>query len=119
MVVGGIYCLQEDYNFKEFDLVLVENVGNLVCLVEFEVGEYSKVVLFSVIEGEDKFLKYLVMFQEVDCLLIIKIDFIFYLDIDLEKLVVNVCFMNFYVIIILVLVKIGEGLDIWFSWVKS
>lgn len=42
--------------------MLVENVGNLVCLVEFEVGEYSKVVLFSVIEGEDKFLKYLVMF---------------------------------------------------------
>ncbi|AGF50985.1 hydrogenase expression/formation protein; HypB [Synechocystis sp. PCC 6803] len=119
MVAGGIHRLQEDYNPKEFDLVLVENVGNLVCPAEFEVGEHSKVALLSVTEGEDKPLKYPVMFQEADCLLITKTDLIPHLDIDLEKLAANVRSMNPHVTIIPVSAKTGEGLDTWFSWVKS
>jgi hydrogenase nickel incorporation protein HypB len=119
MVAGGIHRLQEDYNPKEFDLVLVENVGNLVCPAEFEVGEHSKVALLSVTEGEDKPLKYPVMFQEADCLLITKIDLVPHLDIDLEKLAANVRSMNPHVTIIPVSAKTGEGLDTWFSWVKS
>jgi hydrogenase nickel incorporation protein HypB len=70
MVAGGIHRLENEYNPAEFDLVLVENVGNLVCPAEFEVGEHAKVALLSVTEGEDKPLKYPIMFQEADCLLI-------------------------------------------------
>ncbi|AIE75741.1 MULTISPECIES: hydrogenase nickel incorporation protein HypB [unclassified Synechocystis] len=119
MVAGGIHRLKEEYNPHEFDLVLVENVGNLVCPAEFEVGEHAKVALLSVTEGEDKPLKYPVMFQEADCLLITKIDLVPHLDIDLEKLVANVRSMNPHVAIIPVSAKTGEGLDTWFSWVKS
>ncbi|MBE9204638.1 hydrogenase nickel incorporation protein HypB [Synechocystis salina LEGE 06099] len=119
MVAGGIHHLQEDYNPKEFDLVLVENVGNLVCPAEFEVGEHGKVALLSVTEGEDKPLKYPIMFQEADCLLITKIDLVPHLDIDLEKLAANVRSMNPHMTIIPVSAKTGEGLDTWFSWVKQ
>ena len=82
MVAGGIHTLQHQYNPEAIDLVLVENVGNLVCPAEFEVGEHAKVALLSVTEGEDKPLKYPVMFQEADCLLITKVDLAPYLDID-------------------------------------
>ncbi|QUS62116.1 hydrogenase nickel incorporation protein HypB [Synechocystis sp. PCC 7338] len=119
MVAGGIHRFKEDYNPQEFDLVLVENVGNLVCPAEFEVGEHAKVALLSITEGEDKPLKYPIMFQEADCLLITKIDLMPHLDIDLEKLAANVRSMNPHVTIIPVSAKTGEGLATWFSWVKQ
>ena len=119
MVAGGIHRLKEDYNPTDFDLVLVENVGNLVCPAEFEVGEHAKVALLSVTEGEDKPLKYPIMFQEADCLLITKIDLIPYLNLDLKKLATNVRSMNPHVTIIPVSAQTGEGLEDWFSWVKS
>ncbi|MFM7353088.1 MAG: hydrogenase nickel incorporation protein HypB, partial [Microcystis aeruginosa] len=86
MVAGGIHRFKEDYNPKEFDLLLVENVGNLVCPAEFEVGEHAKVALLSITEGEDKPLKYPIMFQEADCLIITKLDLAPHLEIDLERL---------------------------------
>ncbi len=119
MVAGGIHRFKEDYNPQEFDLVFVENVGNLVCPAEFEVGEHGKVALLSVTEGEDKPLKYPIMFQEADCLLITKIDLMPHLDIDLEKLSANVRSMNPHVTIIPVSAKTGEGLSDWFTWVKN
>jgi hydrogenase nickel incorporation protein HypB len=70
MVAGGIHLLEHQCNPAALDLVLVENVGNLVCPAEFEVGEHAKVALLSVTEGEDKPLKYPIMFREADCLLI-------------------------------------------------
>lgn len=119
MVAGGIHRLKEDYEPTDFDVVWVENVGNLVCPAEFEVGEHAKVALLSVTEGEDKPLKYPIMFQEADCLLITKIDLLPHLDIDLEKLAKNVRSMNPRVTIIPVSAKTGEGLDQWFAWVKA
>lgn len=86
MVAGGIHRLEQDYNPAALDLVLVENVGNLVCPAEFEVGEHAKVALLSVTEGEDKPLKYPIMFREADCLLITKMDLAPYLEIDLQRL---------------------------------
>ncbi|MFM7791120.1 MAG: hydrogenase nickel incorporation protein HypB, partial [Microcystis panniformis] len=94
MVAGGIHRFKEDYNPKEFDLLLVENVGNLVCPAEFEVGEHAKVALLSITEGEDKPLKYPIMFQEADCLIITKLDLAPYLEIDLKRLEANVRSMN-------------------------
>jgi hydrogenase nickel incorporation protein HypB len=118
MVAGGIHRLAHEYNPEEFDLVLVENVGNLVCPAEFEVGEHAKVALLSVTEGEDKPLKYPVMFQEADCLLITKTDLAPYLEIDLETIKANVRQMNPHVTIIPISAKTGEGLEAWFNWIK-
>jgi len=119
MVAGGIHTLSQNHNPQELDLVFVENVGNLVCPAEFEVGEHAKVALLSITEGEDKPLKYPVMFQEADCLLITKTDLAPYLDIDIQKIIANVRQMNPKVTIISVSAKTGEGLEAWFNWVQS
>lgn len=119
MVAGGLHQFQQTYNPQEFDLIFVENVGNLVCPAEFEVGEHAKVALLSVTEGEDKPLKYPVMFQEADCLLVTKMDLAPYLEIDLEQIENNLRQMNPNVTIIPVSAKTGDGLNLWFDWVKQ
>ncbi|HBQ98194.1 MULTISPECIES: hydrogenase nickel incorporation protein HypB [unclassified Roseofilum] len=119
MVSGGIHQLANQYTPSDFDLVLVENVGNLVCPAEFEVGEHAKVALLSITEGEDKPLKYPIMFQEADCLLVTKMDLAPYLDIDLERLEANVRQINPHVTLIPLSAKTGEGLDAWFTWVRT
>lgn len=119
MVAGGIHTLQHQHDPEDIDLVLVENVGNLVCPAEFEVGEHAKVALLSVTEGEDKPLKYPVMFQEADCLLITKTDLAPYLDVDIKQIIANIRQMNPDVTIISVSSKTEKGLDIWFDWLLN
>ncbi|MCG8365645.1 MAG: hydrogenase nickel incorporation protein HypB [Pseudanabaenales cyanobacterium] len=119
MVAGGIHRLKHEFNPAEFDLVLVENVGNLVCPAEFEVGEHAKVALLSITEGEDKPLKYPIMFQEADCLIITKMDLAPYLDIDIQRIEANIRQLNPHVTIIPISAKTGEGLEAWFKWVQS
>jgi hydrogenase nickel incorporation protein HypB len=119
MVAGGIHSLERDYDPTSFDLVLVENVGNLVCPAEFEVGEHAKIALLSVTEGEDKPLKYPIMFREADCLLITKTDLTPYVDVDLKQIEANVRQINTHAAIIPVSVKTGEGLERWFEWIKN
>jgi hydrogenase nickel incorporation protein HypB len=119
MVAGGLHRLEHDYNPADFDLVLVENVGNLVCPAEFEVGEHAKVALLSVTEGEDKPLKYPVMFQAADCLLITKLDLVPYLDVDVDRIIANVRQMNAHATVIPVSAKTGEGIEAWHNWVRS
>lgn len=97
----------------------MENVGNLVCPAEFEVGEHAKVALLSITEGEDKPLKYPIMFQEADCLIITKLDLAPYLEIDLKRLEANVRSMNPDVTIIALSAQTGEGLEEWLNWLKS
>jgi hydrogenase nickel incorporation protein HypB len=118
MVAGGIHRLAHEYNPTDFELVFVENVGNLVCPAEFEVGEHAKVALLSIAEGEDKPLKYPVMFQEADCLLITKMDLAPYLEIDLDRIINNVRQMNPTVTIIPISAKTGFGLEQWYEWVR-
>jgi hydrogenase nickel incorporation protein HypB len=119
MVAGGIHLLEHDYNPSDFDLVLVENVGNLVCPAEFEVGEHAKVALLSVTEGEDKPLKYPVMFREADCLLITKTDLAPYVDADLDRIAENIRQINPNVVIIPLSAKTEIGLTDWFDWLRS
>ncbi|NER19704.1 MAG: hydrogenase nickel incorporation protein HypB [Symploca sp. SIO1B1] len=119
MVSGGMHTFAQAYNPLDFDLVFVENVGNLVCPAEFEVGEHAKVALLSITEGEDKPLKYPIMFQEADCLLITKTDLAPYLDIDIQRLESNVRQMNPQVTIIPLSAKTGEGLEQWFDWLRT
>ncbi len=73
-------------NLEPLDLVVIENVGNLVCPAEFDVGEHAKAMVYSVTEGEDKPLKYPVMFRSVDVVLLNKIDLVPHLDADVEHL---------------------------------
>ena len=118
MVAGGIHQLEHLSNPSDFDLVLVENVGNLVCPAEFEVGEHYKVALLSVTEGEDKPLKYPIMFQEADCLLLTKMDLAPYLEIDISRIEANIRQMNPHATIIPISAKTGAGLENWLYWVR-
>ncbi|MEO0983928.1 MAG: hydrogenase nickel incorporation protein HypB [Cyanobacteria bacterium J06639_14] len=119
MVAGGLHTLAHEHTPENLDLVLVENVGNLVCPAEFEVGEHAKVALLSVTEGEDKPLKYPVMFREATVLLVTKTDLAPYLDVDLAQIEANVRQVNPRVTVIPVSAKTGEGLDAWYGWVRS
>lgn len=119
MVAGGMHRLRHDYDPTAFDLIFVENVGNLVCPAEFEVGEHAKVALLSLTEGEDKPLKYPIMFQAADCLLITKMDLAPHLDIQLAQIEANVRQINPHVTLIPVSTRSGEGLETWFTWLRQ
>jgi hydrogenase nickel incorporation protein HypB len=119
MVAGGIHSLTHQHDPASLDLVWVENVGNLVCPAEFEVGEHAKVALLSVTEGEDKPLKYPIMFREADCLLITKTDLTPYLDVNLERIKANVHQVNPHVPIFALSTKTMEGFEDWLQWVRQ
>jgi hydrogenase nickel incorporation protein HypB len=119
MVAGGIHQLEHQHNPAEFDVVFVENVGNLVCPAEFEVGEHAKVALLSITEGEDKPLKYPIMFREAHCVLVTKVDLAPHLDIDLDVIANNIRQINPATTIIFLSARTGEGFTPWLDWVKS
>lgn len=98
------------------DLVLIENVGNLVCPAEFSVGEDRKVVVMSVTEGEDKPLKYPLMFRVSHLLLLNKIDLLDYVDLDVSRLLANVAQVNPNLPVIMVSARKRQGCQEWVSW---
>ncbi|PKN26651.1 MAG: hydrogenase accessory protein HypB [Deltaproteobacteria bacterium HGW-Deltaproteobacteria-21] len=108
-----------EFNFNELDLLVVENVGNLVCPAEFRVGEDMKVMILSVAEGDDKPQKYPLMFRESKALLINKIDLLPYVDCSLEKIREDSLRINPDLRIFEVSCKTGEGLEEWFGWLKE
>ena len=101
------------------DLVIVENVGNLVCPAEFKLGEDLKVMILSVAEGHDKPLKYPLMFSESDVLIVNKIDLIPHTDFDIEELEETVLKMNPSVVIFRISCRTGEGVQEWTSWLEG
>ncbi|MBW1787147.1 MAG: hydrogenase nickel incorporation protein HypB [Deltaproteobacteria bacterium] len=109
----------KEFDFAALDLLVVENVGNLVCPAEFQVGEDFKAMILSVTEGEDKPSKYPLMFRESKVLLINKIDLIPYLDISLERFREEALKVNPDLTIFEVSCKTGEGLDAWYAWLKA
>ena len=124
MVAGGLLQFEQmqvdgGRSPDTFDLMFVENVGNLVCPAEFEVGEHAKVALLSVTEGEDKPLKYPIMFREADCLLITKTDLAPYLEVDIDRIMANARQLNSNVTIIPMSAKTGEGMDAWLDWLRT
>ena len=108
-----------EFDFKALDLLVVENVGNLVCPAEFQVGEDFKVMILSVTEGDDKPGKYPLMFHESKVLLINKIDLLPYIDCSMEKIREESLKINPDLTIFPVSCKTGEGLDAWFNWLKE
>jgi hydrogenase nickel incorporation protein HypB len=100
----------------ELDLVLIENVGNLVCPAEFRVGEHHRVMVSSVAEGEDKPLKYPLMFRACELVLVNKIDLLPHLDFDLDRYLHNLDAVHPGMERLLVSAKTGEGVDAWREW---
>lgn len=119
MVSGGVKLLRQRLDPAALDLLWVENVGNLVCPAEFEVGEHRKVALLSVTEGDDKPLKYPVMFREADCVLITKTDLLPYLPVDIERIEAHIHQVNPRCTVLRVSATNGEGLDEWHRWVHQ
>ena len=119
MVSGGLSLLQQRLDPASLDVLWVENVGNLVCPAEFEVGEHRKVALLSVTEGDDKPLKYPVMFREADCVLITKTDLLPYLPVDLQRFEAHIREVNPRCTVLPVSATSGDGLEAWYRWVLS
>lgn len=101
------------------DLVIIENVGNLVCPAEFDVGEHAKAMVYSITEGEDKPLKYPVMFRSVDVVLLNKIDLVPHLDVNVDSYIANVREVNPTATILPVSARTGTGMPEWFSWLTD
>lgn len=114
MVRQGIDALP----LAELDVVIVENVGNLVCPAEFQVGEDDKVMILSVTEGHDKPLKYPLMFSESSLLLLNKIDLLEHTDFSVEKAATDSRALNPGISIIELSCRSGAGMDQWLSWLR-
>lgn len=109
----------EELGIQDRELVFLENVGNLVCPAEFDTGAIKSVAILSVPEGDDKALKYPLMFQVCDVILINKIDVLPYFDFDLEMCKKNILMRNPNAIIIPICAKTGEGMEEWINWLKT
>ena len=104
---------------EEIDFAILENVGNLVCPAEFDTGASKNVMILSVPEGDDKPLKYPLMFSIVDVLLINKMDTINIFDFDLEAVKERVKKINPNIKVIPICAKTGEGIEEWANWIRS
>ena len=115
MVRSGLGELPLD----DIDILIIENVGNLVCPAEFRVGEDVRVMVYSVTEGEEKPLKYPLMFRSADLVLVNKVDLLEHLDFDLEEFLDNLDAVNPGVRRILSSARTGQGVDEWCDWLRQ
>ncbi len=106
-------------NLDETDLLVIENVGNLVCPASYDLGEDCKAVLFSITEGDDKPLKYPKMFRVADVCIINKIDLLPYVDFDMGKARENALSINPNLEMFTVSAKTGAGMDKWIKWLVN
>ena len=109
----------EELPLADIDLLFIENVGNLVCPAAFDLGEAHKVVVLSVTEGEDKPLKYPLMFHAADIMLLNKVDLLPYLDFDLEKCLSMARRVNPGIRIFQLSAKSGAGMAEWYAWLQG
>jgi hydrogenase nickel incorporation protein HypB len=115
MIMGAANAL----GIEDKGLIIIENVGNLVCPAEFKLGEHAKVMILSVPEGHDKPLKYPLMFAESQALIINKIDLLPYTDFDMEGLRKTVLGLNPGISIFPVSAKTGEGFSAFSGWLEA
>jgi hydrogenase nickel incorporation protein HypB len=112
MVQSGLARLP----LADLDFLTIENVGNLVCPAEFRVGEDARAMVFAVTEGEEKPLKYPVMFRAADVVVVNKIDLLPHLDFDLHAFLTNLDAVNPTTEIIMASARTGEGMGEWCEW---
>ncbi len=109
----------EGLPLDNLDIIFIENVGNLVCPAAYELGEHSKILLFSVPEGDDKPAKYPLAFRVSDCVLINKLDLIPYCDFNIDDFKQDALKVNSKLDIISFSIKSGDGLHAWFDWIEN
>ena len=109
----------ESFDYHDLDVIFLENVGNLVCPAEFDTGAARNVMILSVPEGDDKPLKYPLMFSIVDVVLINKIDCAEYFDFDISRAMQNIYRINPDAKVIPYSAKTGEGMEAWIAWLKT
>ena len=109
----------EEFVLEQIDILMIENVGNLVCPAGFDLGEDHKVVLLSVTEGEDKPLKYPQMFRAATLMLINKTDLLPYIDFDLERCRTFARQVNPRIEILEISCRSGKGLEGWYAWLNA
>jgi hydrogenase nickel incorporation protein HypB len=109
----------EKIGAAELDLVFIENVGNLVCPSDFDLGEHGRVVLLSVTEGDDKPIKYPATFAKADVFLITKIDLSAYIDFSIDRVIADIRVVNPDAEIIQVSATTGQGMDDWYDWIRA
>lgn len=109
----------EGMGFEDVDLAVLENVGNLICPAEFDTGAGKNVMILSITEGDDKPLKYPLMFETSDALVISKIDALPYFNFDMEKCMERARRLNPDIQIFPLSAKTGEGMDAWISWLHE
>ncbi len=114
MIERALAC----WDLEEIDLLIIENVGNLVCPSSYDLGEEAKIVLLSVTEGEDKPLKYPSIFAKSELLVITKTDLLPYVPFDLEQAKVNARLVHPGMDIVEISCSTGQGLDQWRSWLS-
>ena len=108
-----------EYETEGLDLLILENIGNLVCPAEFDTGAHKNVTILSVPEGDDKPLKYPLMYQVSDVVLVNKMDTLAYFDFDLEKARERILALNPKALIFPISAKTGDGLDEVCAWILS
>jgi hydrogenase nickel incorporation protein HypB len=104
---------------EQIDLLIVENVGNLVCPAEFRIGEDARVMVCAITEGEDKPLKYPLMFRTCELVLVNKIDLLPHLDFDLDRLLYNIDQVHPDVETIVLSARTGDGIAAWREWLSA
>ena len=114
-----IWDAVQQFDLADLDLLIVENVGNLVCPAEFSLGERYKIMILSTTEGEDKPQKYPLMFMESKVLLINKIDLLPYLNIQMDEIRDSCRSLNADLKIFEVSATRGDGLENWFQWLDE
>jgi hydrogenase nickel incorporation protein HypB len=111
-----VRCGLGELPLEDIDILIIENVGNLVCPAEFRVGEDVRVMVYSITEGEEKPLKYPLMFRSADLVLVNKVDLLEHLDFDLEQFLGNLDAVNPGVRTVLTSARTGQGVDEWCDW---
>lgn len=108
-----------EYGAEGLDLLILENIGNLVCPAEFDTGAHKNVMLLSVPEGDDKPLKYPLMFSVCDVVLINKTDTLDYFDFDLDKAKERILELNPKAVVLPISAKTGEGMSLFADWIRQ
>jgi len=118
-IASGLRRLDDDGDLSRLDLLVIENVGNLICPAAYDLGEHSRVVLVAVTEGEDKPLKYPIMFHGADCIVITKMDIAPYLKLSVDKLKANIAQVNSGALVLAVSAETGKGMAGWLDWLRA
>lgn len=114
-----IHHALHNFPVSGFDLLLIENVGNLVCPAEFDLGETLRVMVYSVVEGAEKPKKYPVMFHEAEAVLLNKTDLLPYAGVSLDELIENVFEVSPTARVFPLSCRTGEGFEAWLEWLKA